>query len=75
VRQTEQLVKQIQNKTKVPGGKKKKSSVDPDVQRLQDELSDRLGAHVSIRHNKGRGQVVIDYHSLEELDGLLARIR
>jgi len=75
VRQTEGLVNQYQKK-KAGGGKKKKPRrVDPDVQRLQDELSDRLGTHVSIKHNKGRGQVVIDYHSLEELDGLLSRIR
>lgn len=75
VRQTEELVKQIQNKRKATRKKKKKSGVDPDVQRLQDELSDRLGTNVSIKHNRGRGQVVIDYHSLEELDGLLSRIR
>lgn len=78
VRQTEELVKQIQNKDKKATGKnkkKKRSAVDPDVKRLQDELSDRLGTHVSIKHSKGRGQVVIDYHSLEELDGLLSRIR
>jgi len=75
VRQTEELVRQMQNKQK-PGRKRKKQAVvDPDVKRLQDELSDRLGTHVSIKHNKGRGQVVIDYHSLEELDGLLSRIR
>jgi hypothetical protein len=30
---------------------------------------------VSIKHSRGRGQVIIDYHSLEELDGLLSRIR
>lgn len=75
VRQTEELVKQIQNKKKSSGRTKKKSRIDPDVQRLQEELSDRLGTNVSIKHNKGRGQVVIDYHSLEELDGLLTRIR
>ncbi len=75
VRQTEELVKQLQNKTRANRKKKKTARVDPDVQRLQDELSDRLGTHVSIKHNKGRGQLVIDYHSLEELDGLLSRIR
>lgn len=75
VRQTEALVKQLQKKSQANRKKKKTSRVDPDVQRLQDELSDRLGTHVSIKHNKGRGQLVIDYHSLEELDGLLSRIR
>lgn len=74
VRQAEELVKQLQNK-KTSRRKRKKTGVDPDVKRLQDELSERLGANVSIKHSKGRGQVVISYHSLEELDGLLSRIR
>lgn len=74
VRQTEDLVKQLQNKSQ-PRKKKKRAGADPDVQRLQDDLSERLGTNVNIKHKRGRGQVIIDYHSLEELDGLLARIR
>ncbi|MFZ0485443.1 MAG: ParB/RepB/Spo0J family partition protein [Arenicellales bacterium] len=74
VRQAEDLVKQLQTKS---GGRKKKrnSGPDPDVQRLQEELSERLGTNVNIKHKRGRGQLIIDYHSLEELDGLLSRIR
>lgn len=75
VRQTEALVKQLQKDAGSAPGRSRKPAKDADVLRLQDELSDRLGAHVNIRHSKGRGQVVIDYHSLEELDGLLSRIR
>jgi ParB family chromosome partitioning protein len=74
VRQTEELVKQLQSR-KTTRKKSGKTKVDPDVLRLQEELSEQLGTNVSIRHNKGRGQVIIDYHSLEELDGLLSRIR
>ena len=74
VRQTEELVKQLQS-GKTTRKKSGKTKVDPDVLRLQEELSEQLGTNVSIRHNKGRGQVIIDYHSLEELDGLLSRIR
>ena len=74
VRQTEELVKQLQS-GKTTRKKSGKIKVDPDVLRLQEELSEQLGTNVSIRHNKGRGQVIIDYHSLEELDGLLSRIR
>lgn len=75
VRQTEDMVKQMQNRGAGGRKKRKKPRIDPDVQRLQDELSERLGANVQIKHSRGRGQVVISYHSLEELDGLLARIR
>ncbi len=55
---------------------------DPDVQRLEGELSTRIGARVSIQHNtrKGKdgakkGKLVIHYHSLDELDGIIERIK
>jgi ParB family chromosome partitioning protein len=44
--------------------------------RLQEELSDNLGAPVAIRSNKkGAGKVTIDFGSLDQLDGLLSRLR
>ena len=49
---------------------------DPDTLRLERELSDRLGAPVAISHGaKGRGKVVISYTNLDELDGILERLR
>ena len=46
------------------------------MQRLQDELSEKLGAVVQIQHAaNGKGKVVVSYHSLDELDGILAHIR
>lgn len=69
VRQTEALVKQVLN----PPVKTEKK-VDADVARLSEGLSDRLGARVEVRGgNKGRGKIVIEYQSLEQLDGLLER--
>jgi ParB family chromosome partitioning protein len=48
---------------------------DPNILHLQTDLSSRLGAKVSINHGeRGRGKVVIQYHSLDELDGILSRI-
>lgn len=74
VRQTEALVKSIQR-----GGLENKSgadTTDPDVARLERDLSDRLGSPVVITQGKGKsGKIVIRYSSLEELDGLLGRIR
>jgi ParB family chromosome partitioning protein len=50
--------------------------VDPDVRRLEQELGERLGARVVLAHgSKGGGTVTIHYHSLDELDGILAHIR
>ena len=72
VRETERLVQQLLNPPKAVPVK----PVDRDLLRLQEELSDGLGASVLIRANKqGVGKVTIDFGSLEQLDGLLSRIR
>jgi len=72
VRETERLVHQLLNPPKSVPAK----MIDRDLLRLQEELSDGLGASVLIRANKkGAGKVTIDFGSLEQLDGLLSRIR
>ena len=49
---------------------------DPNIRKLEDEISEKLGARVEIQHsNKGSGKVVVSYHSLDELDGILAHLR
>lgn len=49
---------------------------DRDVLRLQDELSDALGAQVQIRANrKGAGKIQIEFGDLEQLEGILQRLR
>ena len=61
-----------------PRGKAKKASGsrDANIDALERDLSERIGAKVAISHgNKGRGKVTIHYHSLDELDGILGRIR
>ncbi len=74
VRQTEELVRKIQQTPKFPAKPVNKTD-DPDISRLMDRLSEKLGAAVKISHeDSGRGRVVISYHSLEELDGILAHI-
>jgi ParB family chromosome partitioning protein len=74
VRETEQLVRRVlaeQGKS----GRKTVSKVDPDVQRLQQDLSERLGAVVAIDCKPGgKGRLIINYASLDELQGILDRI-
>lgn len=49
---------------------------DPDTRRLEEELSERLAAAVRIRQGRGgKGQLQIDYNSLDELEGILEHIR
>ena len=72
VRQTEALVRNMQTDKPV----KEKPAVDPDVQRLEQKLAERLGTQVQIKQGpKGKGQLVISYGTLEELQGVLAHIR
>ncbi|SFQ43564.1 chromosome partitioning protein, ParB family [Geopseudomonas sagittaria] len=72
VRQTEALVRQwLSGKPEAVAVK-----ADPDIARLEQRLAERLGAAVQIRHgDKGKGQLVIRYSSLDELQGVLAHIR
>jgi len=76
VRQTEALVRRLQEEAAQGKRKAAKPAVDPDIHRLQEELADRLGARVAINHgNRGRGKLVIEYNNLDELDGILNHIR
>ena len=73
VRQTEILVKRLQKKTSKPA---RKEIVQPDLERLQQDISDRIGADVKIQHSStGRGKLIFRYNSLDELDGILARVK
>ncbi len=74
VRETERLVRRLlespNSKTKRP------TTLDPDIRRLRDKLSEQLGARVKIVHGKaGKGQLTISYNSTDELEGILAHIR
>lgn len=74
VRATEQLVKKLNAPAKSSGGKP--SKIDPDVARLQLELGEKLGAKVMIEtQSGGRGRLVIQYNSHDELDGILEHIK
>ena len=76
VRETEALVRSMLARASGGGESKEARPLDPNVQRLQDELSEKLGAVVQIQHaTSGKGKVVVSYHSLDELDGILAHIR
>lgn len=75
VRDTENLVRRLLER-RPAGRKKSRTGVDPDIRALQQKLSEKLGAKVRINHNRrGKGRLTIDYNSLDELDGILARIR
>jgi ParB family chromosome partitioning protein len=73
VRATEGLVKSLQRPAPA---KPARAGKDVNIQRLESDLSDKLGARVAIRQGRGgKGKLEISYNSLDELDGVLAHLR
>ena len=73
-RETEQLVRRLQQDD--PAESSPVKLPDPDIHRFENDLAERLGARVRVRHGaSGKGSVVIHYNSLDELDGILSRVK
>jgi ParB family transcriptional regulator, chromosome partitioning protein len=77
VRETEALVKRMLAHAANPGGgEREPERPDPNITRLEHDLADKLGARVHLQHaHSGKGKLVINYNSLDELDGILAHIQ
>lgn len=73
VREAEQLVNDILNP--IVKHTKEKAQASRDIIRLQEQVADQLGTKVGIRHgSKGKGKLVIEYQTLDQLDGILTRM-
>jgi ParB family chromosome partitioning protein len=78
VRETERLVRRLQGLEEQlarpkPAGQ---AEQDPDIRRMLNDLTDRLGARVDLQQNsRGKGKLVISYNSLDELEGILDHIK
>jgi ParB family chromosome partitioning protein len=76
VRETEALVRRLQAPARADGSAEPASGRDPNVERLEQDLAEKLGARVAIQHGSaGKGKLVVSYNSLDELDGILAHIQ
>ena len=79
VREVESRVQQLA--AGQPGSVRQRAARQPvapqaDIAALERELSDSLGSRVSLQHGRsGKGRLVIHYHGLDALDGVLARLR
>jgi len=75
VRETEKLVKRLTSAE--PSSKTSTPAVKAlEVQKLEQSLSETLGARVNIQYNtKGKGKLVVEYNNLDELDGILEHIK
>ncbi len=75
VRETEALVRRLQAPA-APHAAEGGTARDPNVQKLEQDLAEKLGARVAIQHGSGgKGRLIVTYHSLDELDGILAHIQ
>jgi ParB family chromosome partitioning protein len=75
VRDTEALVKRLASSS-ASGASESSSRADPNIRKLEAELSEKLGAKVQVQHSSGgKGKLVISYHTLDELDGILEHIQ
>lgn len=72
VRQTEAQVRRLlEDKQQI----KPKTVTNPDLQKLEEGLGEKVGVPVSIQHTaKGKGKLVFNYNNLDELDGILAHL-
>jgi ParB family transcriptional regulator, chromosome partitioning protein len=74
VRETERLVQQASSAP--PAARAGKHRLDADSRRLEEELAESLGATVHLKpRSSGKGSLVIDYSNLEQLQGLVKRLR
>ena len=73
VRQTEQLVRRYLSGKRRE--KRKTTPKDADLRQLEEELSQQLAATVSLEQRGQGGRVIIEYNSLDELEGILERLR
>ncbi|WP_243040511.1 ParB/RepB/Spo0J family partition protein [Dyella sedimenti] len=74
VRELEEAARRAQT---VPKGKAKSAPArDPNIDALERELAERFATRVELAHGRGgKGKLVIHYHSNDELDGILGKIR
>jgi ParB family chromosome partitioning protein len=74
VRQTESMVRDWHKQSETK--KKTNPTEDPNTRQLENDLADKLGVPVQVKHSpSGKGTVVLKYSSLDELDGILAHIK
>ncbi|MES9906054.1 MAG: ParB/RepB/Spo0J family partition protein [Sedimenticola sp.] len=76
VRETEKLVRRLQGVEPGTAKSKPEKKEDPDIRSLESSLTEKLGARVKVQQGAGgKGKLVVNYNTLDELEGILAHIR
>jgi ParB family chromosome partitioning protein len=74
VRQTEELVRRLREPKRQAATAAPARRLDPDLERVEEELRQRLGTKVSLTRSRKGGRIVIEYYSDEELGRLYERL-
>jgi ParB family transcriptional regulator, chromosome partitioning protein len=74
VRQAEELVRRLREARERPAAAAAPRRLDPDLERVEAELRERLGTKVSLSRSRKGGRIVIEYYSDEELGRLYERL-
>ena len=74
VRQTEELVRRLREPRDAAPPAQPSRTLDPDLERLEEDLRDRLGTKVRLSRSRKGGRIVIEYYSDEELGRLYERL-
>ncbi len=74
VRQTEELVRRLREPRVVAGATRGPRRLDPDLERIEDELRRHLGTKVTLARSRKGGRIVIEFYSDEELGQLYDRL-
>lgn len=73
VRQVETLVNQLETKKQKPKEAPRALKKDSDTVRLEEDLSNAIGATVKLTANrKGKGKLIIEFSNYDQLDGIIA---
>jgi len=84
VRETERMVTRVASDFNLTAGRvadgrsrrQRSGAAHGDVARLEEDLSDTLATRVAIKSgSRGKGQIVIDFSSHEQLDGIIEKLR
>ena len=74
MRQTEELVRRLREPRPVKAHTPTARRLDPDLERVEEDLRQRLGTKVSLSRSRKGGRIVIEYYSDEELGRLYERL-
>jgi len=74
VRQTEELVRRLREPRPTSGTISPPNRLDPDLERVEEDLRRRLGTKVTLARSRKGGRIIIEFYSDEELAQLYDRL-